>query len=35
MAAQIRALDPNAMTPIEALQELARLRDELEDESGT
>jgi DNA mismatch repair protein MutS len=31
MAAQIRALDPNAMTPIEALQELARLRDALEE----
>ncbi|MEP6591341.1 MAG: DNA mismatch repair protein MutS [Gemmatimonadota bacterium] len=30
MAAQLRALDPNAMTPIQALQELARIRDELE-----
>ena len=31
MAAQLRALDPNALTPIQALQELARLRDVLED----
>ncbi len=31
MAAQLRALDPNALTPIQALQELARLRDALED----
>ncbi|MEO5800554.1 MAG: DNA mismatch repair protein MutS [Gemmatimonadales bacterium] len=30
MAAQLRALDPNTLTPIQALQELARMRDELE-----
>ncbi|MES2305084.1 MAG: DNA mismatch repair protein MutS [Gemmatimonadota bacterium] len=30
MAAQLRALDPNSLTPIQALQELARMRDELE-----
>ncbi|MES2123480.1 MAG: DNA mismatch repair protein MutS [Gemmatimonadota bacterium] len=30
MAAQLRALDPNSLTPIQALIELARMRDELE-----
>lgn len=30
MAAQLRALDPDTLTPIQALIELARMRDELE-----
>ncbi|HEY3935385.1 MAG TPA: DNA mismatch repair protein MutS [Gemmatimonadales bacterium] len=33
LALRLRGLDPNSMTPIEALQELARIRDELEDPS--
>jgi DNA mismatch repair protein MutS len=31
LALRLRGLDPNTMTPIQALQELARIRDELED----
>src|ERR1019366_4774250 len=30
LSLRLRGLDPNTMTPIEALQELARIRDELE-----
>lgn len=30
LSLHLRGLDPNAMTPIQALQELARIRDELE-----
>ena len=31
LAMHLRGLDPNTMTPIQALQELARIRDELEE----
>jgi DNA mismatch repair protein MutS len=30
LSLHLRGLDPNSMTPIQALQELARIRDELE-----
>ena len=35
MAAQLRALDPNTLTPIQALQELARIRDALEEKPNS
>jgi DNA mismatch repair protein MutS len=34
LSLHLRGLDPDTMTPIQALQELARIRDELEDASG-
>ena len=34
LSLHLRGLDPNTMTPIQALQELARIRDELESADG-
>ncbi|MES1259690.1 MAG: DNA mismatch repair protein MutS, partial [Gemmatimonadota bacterium] len=34
LSMHLRGLDPNSMTPIQALQELARIRDELESAEG-